>query len=309
MNSSATYNFQRYLSAKRSVDDRSINAHVWKTLVKTIDEAKFPSPLQVLEVGSGIGTMVERGIEWGLLQQVEYTALDSEPENFTETKKRLNYWCEKNNFKLQNGHGDTLTILGKDKWISVHLVTVDLLDFIRHIDGKRNWDLIIAHAFLDLVDLPARLPEILNLLKPGGLFYFAINFDGLTHFEPVIDDGLDQLIMVMYHKTMENHMIDGRSFGDSQCGRHLFSHLNAAGAIILAAGASDWVVFPHSGGYPADEAYFLHFIIHTIEQALIDYQFIDNEMFSNWIAERHLQVDRQELVYIAHQLDFIGRLK
>jgi len=36
---------------------------------------------------------------------------------------------------------------------------------------------------------------------------------------------------------------------------------------ILDAGSSDWVIFAGPQGYPSDEAYFLHFIIHTIGTA------------------------------------------
>jgi hypothetical protein len=34
---------------------------------------------------------------------------------------------------------------------------------------------------------------------------------------------------------------------------------------------------------------------------------LDPERFDAWIAKRHVQIDAGELVYIAHQLDFLGR--
>jgi hypothetical protein len=118
------------------------------------------------------------------------------------------------------------------------------------------------------MDIPATLPRLFRLLRPGGLFYFTINFDGATLFEPSIEPSLDELVQALYHRTMDERITDGYPSGDSRSGRHLFGHLQAAGAQILAAGASDWVVFPKQDGYPADEAYFLHFIIHTIHGAL-----------------------------------------
>jgi hypothetical protein len=33
---------------------------------------------------------------------------------------------------------------------------------------------------------------------------------------------------------------------------------------------------------------------------------LDPVRFEAWIAERHAQIERGELVYIAHQLDFFG---
>jgi len=107
---------------------------------------------------------------------------------------------------------------------------------------------------------------------------------------------------------MDRRITAGKPSGDSRCGRHLFGHLAAAGAELLAAGASDWVVYPAAGRYPADEAYFLHFILDTVAQALIGQPELDLDRFAAWIRARHAQVDAGELVYIAHQVDFLGRV-
>ena len=86
---------------------------------------------------------------------------------------------------------------------------------------------------------------------------------------------------------------------------HLFGHLRQAGADILAAGASDWVVHGANGAYPADEKYFLHFILHFFEESLTGHADLDAGAFANWLAARHAQIERGELVYIAHQMDFL----
>ena len=172
------------------------------------------------------------------------------------------------------------------------------------------------------MDIEATLPILFSLLKPGGLFYFTINFDGATILEPAIEPKFDALIEHLYHQTMDDRVINGRKSGDSQSGRHLFSYLRKLNTNILAAGSSDWVVFaasqlpePAEGNgsirnhnYPADEAYFLHFIIHTMQQALSNHPQLDQTKFNDWIAERHLQIENGELIYIAHQLDFVGRI-
>jgi hypothetical protein len=119
---------------------------------------------------------------------------------------------------------------------------------------------------------------------------------------------LDATIERLYHETMDRRIIQGRTSGDSRTGRHFFAEARNAGAEILASGSSDWVVFAGSSGYPADEAYFLHFIIHTVGSALEGRSELDPERFSAWIRDRHAQVDQGRLVYIAHQLDFLGRV-
>ena len=120
--------------------------------------------------------------------------------------------------------------------------------------------------------------------------------------------GLDGQIETLYHQTMDLRRIAGHRSGDSYTGRHLFGHLRTAGVDILDAGSSDWVIFAGPQGYPSDEAYFLHFIIHTIGTALRGHPELDPVALRSWIAQRHAQIEAGSLVYIAHQLDFLGRV-
>jgi hypothetical protein len=81
-----------------------------------------------------------------------------------------------------------------------------------------------------------------------------------------------------------------------------------AGAHILAAGPSDWVVYANDGKYPGDEAYFLYFILHFFEESLTGQPTLDAAAFANWLARRRAQIENGELVYIAHQMDFLARV-
>ena len=87
--------------------------------------------------------------------------------------------------------------------VRITFAAADLFDFLDREPGKSAWDLLVAHAVLDLVDLPTALPPLLSRLAPGGLFYFSLNFDGATIFEPPIDPDLDALIEALYHRTMD----------------------------------------------------------------------------------------------------------
>jgi SAM-dependent methyltransferase len=297
-----TYSFTRYLEAKKSVDDRALHRPTWDALRAALDRGRFAAPLRLLEVGAGIGTMLQRMVEWQLLSNTDYAAIDLEPQNLVSARQRLAAWGET---AATTPHG--ILLKKGEACISLEMEAVDLFEFARRNAGKRTWDLLVAHAVLDLLDIPSALPQLFSLLSAGGLFYFTINFDGLTVLEPGLDSDLDELIMRLYHKTMDTRSINGVPSGDSRTGRHLFSRLQQAGARILQAGASDWVVFPQQGKYPADEAYFLHFIIHTIQTALTGHLGLDERQFAAWIAGRHAQVERGELIYIAHQIDVLGR--
>ena len=145
------------------------------------------------------------------------------------------------------------------------------------------------------------------MLRPNAYLYLTINFDGGTILQPTIDSEFDAEVERLYHGTMDNRIVDGQQSGDSMSGRHMFGHLRAANMDILAAGSSDWVVFAGREGYPADEAYFLHFIVNTIYGALANHPQLDSDRFEEWIGLRHRQIESGDFVYIAHQLDFLAQ--
>ncbi len=266
--------FTRSLLSKRTIDDRALNGHVWHTL--QMEVTRRDRPLRVLEVGAGVGTMVERLAAWGLLTGGEYTAVDANPACIATARQRLGT---------------------RHAGIDLTWQTADLFEFAAQSSSQR-WDLLIAHALLDLLDLPHTLPLLFNLLQPDGLFYFTLNFDGGTIFQPPLPG--DTAVETAYHQTM-----DGRP-GGSQTGRQLFHQVQRAGGQVLAMGSSDWVVHPVNGRYPADEAFFLHFILDTMENALSDHPALDSGLLPDWLHQRRAQVQAGQLVYIAHQLDLAG---
>jgi hypothetical protein len=308
MSTPTTYSFNRYLAAKKSVDDRALNQHVWQSLAHALPTAAGRAPVQILEVGAGIGTMVERLVTRHFLTHAAYTAIDADPETIAESQRRLPQWMADQGFSVTEDMPGRWRFLRQGSDLSVQTEAVDLVSFMARMRGRRAWDLLIAHALLDVLDIPTTLPGLLALPQPGGLFYFTITFDGATILQPQIDAGLDAQIETLYHQTMDQRRIAGQPSGDSCTGRHLFGHLQAAGMELLDVGSSDWVIFAGPYGYPGDEAYFLHFIIHTIDTALQGHPQLDPERFAAWIARRHAQVEQGSLVYIAHQLDFLGRV-
>ena len=300
------YSFTRYLRAKISVDDRAMNQGVWDRMAGLLPVQTSHRPLRILEIGCGIGTMVERMVRKGSLSQVEYTGIDLQPENITQAAQYLKEWTKLAGFRLAGGSREGFLLEDGQRELAVRFIDADLQSFLDRHQGSGDWDLLVAHAFLDLVDLPTTLRQILGTLRRGGVFYFTLNFDGKTIFEPLVELDLDEQIERLYHQTTDRRVVEGKSSGDSRTGRHLFGHLREAGATILAAGASDWVVHPSEGRYIEDEAYFLHFIIHTIQSALQEEGSLDELRLLEWARLRHAQVDRCELVYIAHQIDFVG---
>ncbi len=300
--------FSRYLAAKAGLDDRSLNRQVREALAGHFQEQGKPSPFRVLEVGCGIGTMLERLLDWRLLDlssgDFAYTGIDLNAGLLDEARVRYRSYVT----AREAGGAATRRRPRPLSKISVSFEAIDLFRFLARERDRRRWDLIVAHAFLDLVDLETTLPGLLGLLAPGGCFYFTLNFDGATIFEPVIDPELDRLIETRYHCTMDQRRVQGRPSGSSRTGRQLFAGLAAAGGAVLAAGASDWLVSPGPNGYPGDEAYFLGFILDTVQGALEGDPLLPAADFQDWLARRRQQLGLGELVYRTRQLDFFGRV-
>ncbi len=294
------YSFQRYLLAKRSVDDRALNRRVWQALLEHLAGVEGRPSLYALELGGGIGTMFERLVEWGALARAEYSLVDDQPENIAYGMEHLARWGLHQGLKVAS-YERRLFFQGRDTAFQVDFYPETVQEFAERERGRRVWDLIVAHAFLDLVDVPLLLDDLRMLTRQGGLLYLTINFDGLTALEPPLDANLDERIMALYHRSMDTRT----SGGGSRSGRRLFGWLRDAGLRIIDAGGSDWTVFARDGRYGGDEAYFLHFILHFFEESLQGSPELAPGELERWLAARRRQIDTGELVYIAHQMDFL----
>jgi SAM-dependent methyltransferase len=294
---STTSGYARYLAAKTTVDDRALNREVLAEL-RRLMPAGAP---RVLEAGAGLGTMVARLLEWGVISAGEYVLLDADRQLLDCSRRWLRDWA---------AAGGVRTELLPDGLqvgdLRVRLVNAELGGYLEVAQGELA-DVLIANAVLDLVDVPAVLPGLMRLLVPGGVYWFTINYDGETIFEP--GHPLDDQVMGAYHCDMDERIRYGRPAGESRTGRHLFRHLRDAKAPALAAGSSDWVVYPAANGnYTADEAYFLRSILKTIRDALRSRpDRVEPSDLADWLAVRCRQLAAGELVYVAHQLDFAGR--
>jgi SAM-dependent methyltransferase len=292
------YSEVRYLHAKSSVDDRALNRTVLDQLRGAIDS--LPQPLRILELGAGVGTMISRLADMGWIARGSYTLLDRDQASLRSAGEHLLRWAGSGAFTAD----DRLTLGGAGRDLRVHLVQADIFDWLAR-SADPPFDLVVANAFLDLVDVPALLPPLWRRLGPGRPFWFSINFDGETIFLPELP--LDGAITAGYHRTMDERVRDGTRAGESRTGRRLLELVPRSGARIVGAGSSDWVVWPGGGGgYPEDEGYFLHHIVHTIDVALSGSSSLDEAQLAAWIEERHRQIERGQLIYIAHQLDLVG---
>jgi SAM-dependent methyltransferase len=167
-------------------------------------------------------------------------------------------------------------------------------DILELSDGAA--DLVVGQALVDLVPIEDAMAAIERALRPGGLAYLPITFDGVSVFLPAHHE--DGAVVEGYHAAIDDE--PGR---DSRAGRRLIEHLGERDGELLAVGASDWIVRPRGAGYPANEAYFLGRILDFVEEGLSG-RGVDAD---DWLAERRRQLDSAELSYVAHGYDLLYR--
>lgn len=312
-----SYSFERYLEAKRRLDSRSLNQRVLSALDTQLDD--LAADPRVLEIGAGTGATIERALEWPLRGQVRYTAVEKDPdlvetaiENVAGAANADGLGCERSDRSLRleaaepGGGSGNATTDGDPTWDSFAVVfrSADGFEVLERSDGEL--DLVVGQAFVDLTDVETVVEVSFEALRPGGLVYFPITFDGTTAFHPTVDSDLDARIERRYHRHMDTTVKAGGQTGDSHAGRHLLEAIPAAGGRVLAAGGSDWIVRPSEDEYGGDEAYLLHHLVETVRSALVE-DVIGRKRVNEWARERHRQIAADELIYLTHQLDVLAR--
>jgi hypothetical protein len=264
----------RYLEAKRTVDDRAIDRRVRDRL---LDE--FPDAPRMLEAGVGTGVTVPRLLDWGVTAG-DYLGVDRDADVVALARDRRAREC--GGERIDGGFR-----------VADLTARFEQGDALTAFDGDRA-DVVIAQAFLDLVPVDDALDAFADALRPGGLVYAPITFDGETIFQPDHPD--DDAVTAAYHDA-----IDAAPGRDARAGRHLLDRCRARDGRLLAAGASDWVVSPP---YPADERYFLATILDFVAEAVEGR--IDGA--DDWLRTRRRQLDADELSYVAHGYDVLYRV-
>ena len=189
------YSFPHYLHSKQTVDDRALNKDVFATLKANLP----PAPFSVIEIGAGIGTMFTRLIEWDLLTNADYLALDEMDENIAYASEWIPKWAESAGLRADRIAENKIRLRDQVRDICITFERADVFDFIKANPPKS--DLLIAQSVLDLFPLPESLPKLFSLTK--SLAWLTINFDGMTTFEPTIDAALDATIERLYHELMD----------------------------------------------------------------------------------------------------------
>ncbi len=235
--------------------------------------------LAIAEIGAGTGTMIDRLREWEFFSQVlggkrvSYDAWETNEATAAFLEKRL---------------------VSAPEIASARVHRED----VRHTKVDRRFDLVIAHAVLDLFDPADCVATIQSLTAPGALIYGSIVFDGATSFEP--EFGADEEVVRLYHASMRGGFA-----------RRQLTALHNAGFSISAVGASDWVIPPRRDGASSADTVVLSTVLDMFESAvgsqIEDGATLARADLDRWLADRRKRARAGSLLFIAHQLDFVVR--
>lgn len=260
--------YLNYLEAKKSLDDTAIDCDVLTQVFSTLP----PEPT-ILEIGTGTGTMIDRILDWELLTDGSWIAIDSNDKAISMAKNKVTTRPKASSAK----HGVDVGNL------TIEFVTDDAFTAIRQ---QCSADIIIGCAFFDLIDVQ----RLLKVGEQTEFVYAPITYNGRTIFYPA--HPADAEIIAAYHRHMRTYRP-----GTSHGGVALLQNLSE----VISVGNSTWRI---SCPYTQGERLILSVILETIENAVSEFD-VDT---TDWVETRQAQCRAGELRYQADNLDIFGRI-
>jgi len=115
------------------------------------------------------------------------------------------------------------------------------------------------------------------------------------------------MVVRRYHVSMRRRNLElGIPDGEYRLGRKLAPIWRRCGGKILSLGSSNWVIYPGHGRYHKEERHLLQSILNFVAQSLRGYSEIAPDKIDFWIRERKRPLENRELIFVAHNLDFLG---
>jgi SAM-dependent methyltransferase len=301
--------FQDYLEAKRPVDDRGRNADVYAAFRAALAEraaaaAMRGRPVRVLDAGTGTGAMVRRLLAEPVGTPLEIVAIDRDAKSLARARGLVLAAAAKAGL-LCGDDGELITVGAGEHAATVRLVRTDMVEGA--LPFTFLFDIVMAHALMDILPVDLALGRIAGLLEPGGCFYATITYDGRTTLVPAAGDpAFEERVLAVYDRSMDDRRAHGLATGGSRAGTRLVAALPGAGLELTGCGASDWSVYPFGGTYLGRDAVFLEAILRMIAAEGLR-QGLPTDATNAWLAARLADLAAARLGLIVHQLDVLAR--
>src|SRR5512145_79664 len=105
-----------------------------------LDALQISEIPRILEVGAGIGTMLERLLERGVLTHAHYTAIDAEEQNISYAVERFPTWADDRGYDILSKDrpfvcGKGYQLLIQDQEVEVTFCPLEMYDFVGQQKG------------------------------------------------------------------------------------------------------------------------------------------------------------------------------
>jgi SAM-dependent methyltransferase len=235
-----------WLAARRPFDEAALDERAIRTIRRWADGRRDADPLRVVDLGSGVGAALQRALPWlgdgpclAFAVDTDQSLLATAPTTWRERG-----WAVHPLGESMDAGRSPYEVVRDGQCATVIPLITDALAPLDMAGGPADGsiDLVLAHAFADLVPLDRLAARVHALLRPGGLAHLALTYDGETVFEPTDDAPLEARIIAAYHRHMDASQAESESYGGSTAGRRVAPAFEAAGLRMLRAAPSIWQV-------------------------------------------------------------------
>jgi SAM-dependent methyltransferase len=295
-----------YLEAKFCLDSAGLNRRVLRRFRRRLEG--FESP-RLLDLGTGTGAMLRRCLAMNLKGSPLLVGIDKDADSLALARDKI---------AALPGHPGAMPAAAESPGTPrIRLLRLDLVKAALQKNPQTglaagSFDCVTAHALMDLLPLEPVIDWAWFLLRPGGLFYASLNYEGLTRFLPAgAHRDFEAALLEDYDRSMDERRVAGLSSGGSRSGSRLRLALAGQGFRLLACGRSDWKVRPRrleAGCSGGEESTLLRTLLTMVYREALkrpDFRKRRSELES-WYASRMREVRERRLGVRVRHLDVLG---
>jgi ubiquinone/menaquinone biosynthesis C-methylase UbiE len=278
--------FADYLAAKFALDERSLNCEVRGAFLEGLQ--RLPH-IECLDVGAGTGATLRRLLQSGLSTPLSVTLLDRDRDLLEQARAGLAGWLQASAMPP-----------------AIRFVAEALNDH----RPDRRYNVITAHAFLDIMPLTQALRLFSGWLQPGGYLYASLNYNGETVLADAYENGaFEGQLLDYYNHTMETR--PRRRPGHGRGVLRTASHGAPAGIRVSRARLRqlDWHIAPLQGRYRDNDAVCLTALLEMIRSEAQRSDLFRREELDRWHDDRQRRVQEGRLAMHVHQTDVLARFE
>jgi SAM-dependent methyltransferase len=298
-----TLSFRDYLDTKAALDERSLNPEVRTAFLDILRDREW---LTCLDLGTGTGASLWRLLNAELFADLAITAVDRDPALLDIAFKRATVLLRARDFTVSTPAAGSIRARRETRHIAIDFITADLQHFNSAEDTGR-FDAVIAHQVMDILPLRTMAERIAGWLRPRGVFYATLNYEGETALFPMYREAeLEERILAVYDASMEQRRVWDQASGGARSGRRLYGALLENGLEPLAYGASDWNLTPIRRAYRDRDDLCLAALLDMIRNEAAQSGEFSGEALELWYRDRLRKMESGKLGLIVHQIDLLA---